>query len=155
MTLTRHSLVPVWLASLCLAACVPSASAAEVCASEVIERLPSPDGSRTAVLFARSCGDGGAVSTHVSVTSSGNLAKLEQGNAVILGEAPVSAPWGGAWAGIRWAVMLPGKNWPQGTVQGRALVVLHDSDAPVLLLAPQVAGVSVTLEARTYQPEKP
>lgn len=54
--------------------------------------------------------------------------------------------WGGPWAAIRWATMAPDTDWPNRTVDGRALIILHDNHARVFANAVMIEDVSIILD---------
>lgn len=71
------------------------------CANEVVERLPSPDGTWEAVVFTRNCGATTDYSTQVSILPAGGVPSDRPGNTYITAHATrVEVTWEASHAAV-------------------------------------------------------
>lgn len=118
--------LPMLVASLALAGC------GDPCANTEIASALSPEGSRRAVLFERSCGATTGFSTQVSIVDPGERPK-GPGNAFVADSdhgLAVEGAGGGVWADIRW-------------LSDDHLLVRHAAGARIFKSEPEVSGVKV------------
>jgi len=105
------------------------------CANTVAQRLDSPDGFMTAVLYQRDCGATTGYSSQISVLRSGDEPS-GSGNAFVAdadhGAARVAA-WGGPWVEMKWLA-------PQ------RLRIRYDGKARLFRSDESVKGVSIRYE---------
>jgi hypothetical protein len=67
------------------------------CENEVVERVPSPDGSREVVVFTRNCGATTDFSTQISILPAGGVLPSRSGNTYIAShQTRVEVTWEGS-----------------------------------------------------------
>jgi len=117
--------LPIW--------CLVLTSCLSPCDNEVLQEVPSPEGSYKAVVFQRDCGATTDFSTRVSVLPQGSEAPKGGGNVFVVdtsnGAAPVG-PSGGPRVSVEW-------------VADRRLVIAYDPRARTFRKEPNEAGVVV------------
>jgi hypothetical protein len=93
------------------------------CGNEVVERLPSPDGMREAVVFTRNCGATTDYSTQVSILPAGGVLPDRPGNTYVTAHPTrVEVTWEGSHvAVIRRAVTGTTEQAEVGGIQVRFL----------------------------------
>ena len=100
-----------------------------LCGNTEVNRLASPDGTREAVLFERSCGATTDFSSQVSIVARGESIGRNSGNALIVDTdhgAASAGPWGGPLVEMLWT--------------GNENLTLRYSPKAAVYASPQLAG---------------
>lgn len=106
------------------------------CANDIVQRVDSPGGEHSAVLFRRECGRGTGFSTQVSVLDRGEKPS-DGGNTFVTDDdhgAATLASWGAPWAEVSW--LSPSR-----------LLIRYDEKARVFAAEASVAGVAMAYQA--------
>lgn len=112
------------------------------CGNTIVQRLPSPDGIREAVLFERNCGATTSYTTQISIT--GREEKIRGWGNVFIADANHGAAPTGSWGGPATTM-----EW----VSASDLQIKFDRRSRVSLKVPERGGVQVSYEEATMTSE--